>query len=85
MQKKALTIKLKKMDTELKKRDFFLISENKERKNSKKENFLKIMIAIQTTVTVVHVDVVDWGGLWLLELELFTLEKLHLGLISKAH
>ena len=73
------------MDTELKKRDFFLISENKERKNSKKENFLKIMIAIQTTVTVVHVDVVDWGGLWLLELELFTLEKLHLGLISKAH
>ena len=43
------------------------------------------MIAIQTTVTVVHVDVVDWGGLWLLELELFTLEKLHLGLISKAH
>ena len=74
------------MDTELKKRDFFsLISENKERKNSRKENFLKIMIAIQTTVTVVHVDVVDWGGLWLLELELFTLEKLHLGLISKAH
>ena len=72
------------MDTELKKRDFFLISENKE-KNSRKENFLKIMIAIQTTVTVVHVDVVDWGGLWLLELELFTLEKLHLGLISKAH